>query len=86
MVSTYPRTRFTIKDITFSITESQKMFGIIGPNGSGKTTIHKILSLLSRRKSGNLVILGEENNCSNIITKIGSVPQKNLFWAHMTVD
>ena len=46
-----------IRDLSFSIKKGQ-VFGLLGPNGSGKTTTMKIMTGLIRPDSGNAEIFG----------------------------
>ena len=75
---------FIINDISLSI-EKGKITGIIGDNGSGKTTILKILSGLLKPNSGSVQIEGSslgEIKWNTITKKIGFVfqdPDKQFF-------
>lgn len=55
----------TIKDISFSIPKGSYTT-IIGHNGSGKSTIAKLLIGLLEAKNGNIKILGQELNEENV--------------------
>ncbi|HAV92886.1 TPA: multidrug ABC transporter ATP-binding protein [candidate division WOR-3 bacterium] len=46
-----------VNDISFSF-EKGEVFGLIGPNGSGKTTTLRILSTLLQKTSGEIEIFG----------------------------
>ncbi|KNZ41108.1 ABC transporter ATP-binding protein [Acetobacterium bakii] len=61
----------TIKDGEF--------FGLLGPNGAGKTTTVRMISTLTPKTSGDIVIGGEsiDRNLTSIKAKIGVVPQQN---------
>lgn len=65
-----------------------EILGLLGPNGSGKTTaINCILSLLKLDK-GNIEVLGEEMtpNSYKIKRQIGVVPQEVALFANLTVE
>lgn len=65
-----------------------EILGLLGPNGSGKTTaINSILSLLKLDK-GRIEIFGEEMtpNSYNIKKKIGVVPQEVAVFENLTVE
>lgn len=67
--------------------EKGKIFGLLGPNGSGKTTtINCILSLLNFQK-GHIKIFGKEMhpNCYDIKSKIGVVFQDVAVFDELTV-
>ncbi|KAF5079074.1 Vitamin B12 import ATP-binding protein BtuD [anaerobic digester metagenome] len=61
----------TIKDGEF--------FGLLGPNGAGKTTTVRMISTITPKTSGEIVIDGEsiDRNLTAIKAKIGVVPQQN---------
>ncbi len=46
-----------LKDVCFSV-ETGKIFGLLGPNGGGKTTLFRLLCTLLPIQSGKLSILG----------------------------
>ena len=47
-----------VHDVSFSV-EKNSIFSIIGPNGSGKTTIFNLISGIYRPDQGNIVLEGE---------------------------
>lgn len=53
-----------IKDLTYSF-KSGNIYGIIGDNGIGKSTLFKILSGLMKKDSGFISINGEKLNKRN---------------------
>ena len=75
-----------VDDISFSI-ETGEIVGLLGPNGSGKTTtINCLLSLLSYDK-GDIEIFGEKMSPTNynIKSQIGVVMQNVAVFEEMTV-
>lgn len=70
----------SIRDVTFSLCENNKL-SIIGKNGSGKTTITKLLLGLYSEYEGNIEIndIDIRNiNIKNLRSRIGVVPQ-NIY-------
>ena len=51
---------FQLHDITFSLPKGYIM-GLLGPNGSGKTTTIKCILNLIRRDEGTITLLGHDN-------------------------
>lgn len=49
--------RESLKGVSFEVEEGQT-FGLLGPNGGGKTTLFKILSTFFRPASGRALVLG----------------------------
>lgn len=76
----YEKTEF-LKNFSLTI-EAGEFFGIIGPNGSGKTTILKIMAGLLKPQNGEVLIMGKDIiqiNRNDIAKTIGFVPQENFF-------
>ena len=70
-----------IKDLTYEF-ESGNIYGIIGDNGIGKSTLFKILSGLIKKDSGFISINGEKLNKRNRQKRIyylSNNPDSNLF-------
>ena len=65
-----------LEDVNLTI-ESTNFFGIIGPNGGGKTTLLKVLLGLIKPSSGTVKVLGEDPRISR--KRIGYVPQHGSF-------
>jgi len=51
--------REALHDVSFTIAQGE-IFGFLGPNGGGKTTLFKILSTLVHVQSGQAVMLGRD--------------------------
>src|SRR5260370_28661675 len=68
--------RQALKDVTFSIARGE-IFGFLGPNGGGKTTLFKVLSTLVPGQSGAVRLLGRdvEREKTDIQRRMGSVFQ-----------
>jgi ABC-2 type transport system ATP-binding protein len=51
--------RLALEDVTFAVRQAE-IFGLLGPNGSGKTTMFRILSTLMLPTAGAASILGHD--------------------------
>ena len=61
-----------------------EVFGIIGPNGSGKTTTMKMLLGLLRPSSGRARVLGRPPDHVATKTRIGLLPEESYLYPFLT--
>lgn len=75
-----------LDSITFEITEGQTV-AVVGPNGTGKTTLLEILMTIRKVDSGNVTILGENVNeqksVDEIRSKIGVMLQEGGMYNYI---
>ncbi|MBU1159407.1 MAG: ABC transporter ATP-binding protein [Candidatus Thermoplasmatota archaeon] len=62
------------------------LYGMIGPNGSGKTTTIKMLVGLLKPSSGTAEVLGERIPLKGRISDIGYMPQEMAIYTDLTVS
>jgi ABC-2 type transport system ATP-binding protein len=74
-----------IDDLTMSV-DKGTIYGLIGPNGSGKTTTIKVLMGLMRPTSGSAKLLGEELPLKHKSTLISYMPQELALYLDLTVS
>ncbi|MDF1549560.1 MAG: ABC transporter ATP-binding protein [Bacteroidales bacterium] len=76
-----------IQDINFEVEESE-IFGLIGPDGAGKTTIFRILTSLILPDEGSAQILDYDvvNNYKKIRQIIGYMPGRFSLYQDLTVE
>lgn len=80
--------RLTALDkVTFSVPEGS-MFGLIGPDGAGKTTLHQILTTLLAPDEGTTTVAGLDvvKDYRKLRTKIGYMPEKFSLYQDLTVN
>lgn len=67
--------------------ESGEMFGLIGPDGAGKSTLYRILATLLRPDSGSASLLGLDavRNYRELRRRIGYMPERFSLYQDMTV-
>jgi ABC-2 type transport system ATP-binding protein len=77
--------RFTaVDDLDLSIFKGE-IYGLLGPNGSGKTTIIRMLCGLLRPTAGSVSISGQQMPCKSIMSQIGYMPQDTAIYLDNTV-
>lgn len=77
--------KIAVNDISFSISEGE-VLSLIGPNGSGKTTIVKTICGLLASDSGNIEVgkFDIAKNPQEAKSKIGYIPDEPSIWPFMT--
>jgi len=60
-----------------------EIFGLLGPNGSGKTTTLKMLLGLLYPTKGNSVVLGGNSTNPKINTRIGFMPEESYLYRYL---
>lgn len=63
-----------------------EIFGLLGPNGSGKTTTLKLLLGLISPTEGRAYVLGKSTNDVAIKSKIGFLPEESCFYRFLNAD
>jgi ABC-2 type transport system ATP-binding protein len=63
-----------------------EIFGLLGPNGSGKTTTINMISGLSKHSSGEVKVLGYNmaDNTRAVHSVLGTVPQETALYEELT--
>ncbi|MGO2565607.1 MAG: ABC transporter ATP-binding protein [Brochothrix thermosphacta] len=74
-----------VKDVNFSLQKGE-ILGLLGPNGSGKTTIMRQIVGLTFPTSGSIVVLGETVRHTNrdYLKHIGAIIENPEFYNYMT--
>jgi ABC-type multidrug transport system ATPase subunit len=76
-----------VDDISFSVDEGE-LFGLIGPDGAGKTSIFRILTTVLLADKGNATVLGLDvaKNYTAIRNIIGYMPGRFSLYQDLTVE
>lgn len=85
LTKTYGETE-ALNGISFKIAEGE-LFGFIGPDGAGKTTLFRILTTLLTPDSGTAKVLGQDvvENYRNIRTQLGYMPGDFSLYQDLSV-
>jgi ABC-2 type transport system ATP-binding protein len=67
-----------VRDVSFCIAPGQ-VFGLLGPNRAGKTTLVKILLSLCRPSAGRVVRLGSPGGDRQTLSRIGYMHESQAF-------
>jgi len=76
-----------LDDITFSVNESE-IFGFIGPDGAGKTTLFRIITTLLLPDKGNMKVLGMNttSDYKELRKNIGYMPGRFSLYQDLSVE
>lgn len=76
-----------LKDISFSVNESE-IFGVIGPDGAGKTTLFRIITTLLLPDQGSVKVLGLDSvsGFKELRKKIGYMPGRFSLYQDLSVE
>lgn len=82
----YGRTS-ALREVTFSVPEGS-IFGLIGPDGAGKTTLYRILATLLTPDRGTATVAGLDvvREFRQLRTLIGYMPERFSLYPDLTVD
>lgn len=85
--STKKNTITAVDDVSFSVSEGE-LFGLIGPDGSGKTSIFRILTtvLLADKGTATVMNLDVVKNYTSIRDMIGYMPGRFSLYQDLTVE
>ena len=79
----YSQEVLALENLTFSV-YPQEIFGLLGPNGSGKTTTIKLFLGLLCPSQGNIQVLGASPNSLFNRYRLGYQPEENIFPKELT--
>jgi ABC-type multidrug transport system ATPase subunit len=76
-----------LKDISFDVNEGE-IFGFIGPDGAGKTTLFRIITTLLLPDKGSMTILGLDSTkgYKKLRENIGYMPGRFSLYLDLTVE
>ncbi len=72
-----------VNDIDLNV-KSNEVFGLLGPNGSGKTTTIKLLLGLLNPTRGRASVLGGSATNLKISSRIGFMPEESYLYKYLT--
>lgn len=76
-----------LQDISFEVKEGE-LFGLIGPDGAGKTTLFRILTTLLFADNGSATVAGFDvvKAYKNIRNNVGYMPGKFSLYQDLTIE
>ena len=64
--------------------KSNEVYGLLGPNGSGKTTTLKMLLSLLHPSKGKFLVLGGSTRDTKICQRIGYLPEESYLYKYLS--
>jgi ABC-2 type transport system ATP-binding protein len=76
-----------LDNISFSVNESE-IFGFIGPDGAGKTTLFRIITTLLKPDAGTMAVLGSDSvtDYKTLRKNIGYMPGRFSLYQDLSVE
>jgi ABC-2 type transport system ATP-binding protein len=65
--------------------EKGKIFGLIGPNGGGKTTLIRLILGILKPSAGEVFVLGKRMPNRKVLEKVGYMPQETALYENLTL-
>ena len=69
---------YAVDDLNLKIRQNE-VFGLLGPNGSGKTTTIKMLLGLLHPTKGHALLLGGQGSDPKINARVGFLPEESVM-------
>lgn len=90
ITKTYGTKKAVVKaldEVSFNV-EQGELFGIIGPDGAGKTSLFRILTTLLLADTGNATVDGDDvvKDYKSIRNKVGYMPGKFSLYPDLTIE
>ncbi len=78
---------FSVRDLQMHV-GAGSVYGFLGPNGSGKTTVIRLLLGMLTPNDGTITVLGHDvpTGVHHALAKIGYVPERLHLYPTLTVD
>jgi ABC-2 type transport system ATP-binding protein len=73
---------YAVDDLNLQVRQNE-VFGLLGPNGSGKTTTIKMLLGLLHPTKGKALVLGGEGTDPKINSRIGFLPEESYLYRYL---
>ncbi|MEZ2337396.1 ABC transporter ATP-binding protein [Mucilaginibacter sp. RCC_168] len=87
LVKNYGKDKIAVDDVSFSVKPGE-IFGLIGPDGAGKTSIFRVLTTLLLPDGGSAIVDGSDvvRDYKQIRNKVGYMPGKFSLYQDLSVE
>ena len=73
---------YAVEDLNLQV-QHNEVFGLLGPNGSGKTTVLKMMLGLLYPTKGRTIVLGGDGCNPKISSRIGFLPEESYLYRYL---
>lgn len=84
LTKVFPNNVTAVSDLTLEVQQGQ-VFGLLGPNGSGKTTTVRLLNGTLDPSSGNSNVLGQDSRKEEVRSLTATLAEEARMYEHMSV-
>jgi ABC-2 type transport system ATP-binding protein len=74
---------YAVDDLNLRV-RANEVFGLLGPNGSGKTTTLKMLLGLLYPTKGRVVVLGGDSTDPKVSSRLGFLPEESYLYRYLS--
>ncbi|MCP4451008.1 MAG: ATP-binding cassette domain-containing protein, partial [Planctomycetes bacterium] len=74
---------YAVNELNLQI-KTNEVFGLLGPNGSGKTTTIKMLLGLLHPTQGHALLLEGRGSAPKINARVGFLPEESYLYKYLT--
>ena len=87
LVKVYGKDKTAVDDVSFSVKRGE-IFGLIGPDGAGKTSIFRVLTTLLLPDGGSATVDGSDvvKDYKQIRNKVGYMPGKFSLYQDLSIE
>lgn len=72
-----------VRDLSFKVNQGE-VYGLIGPNGCGKSTTMKVMLGLLKANQGSVTIFGNNSEIVASRSHVGFLPENPYFYKHLS--
>ena len=74
-----------LRGVSFSV-QAGEIYGLVGPDGAGKTTMIRVLAGLIDPDAGKATVLGSAPDSAEVREQLGLMPQQYSLYGDLTID
>ncbi len=84
LTKVFPNNVTAVSDLTLEVQQGE-VFGLLGPNGSGKTTTVRLMNGTLDPSSGSSIVLGQDSRKEEVRSLTATLAEEARMYEHMSV-